>query len=77
MKVSMLLAQNNIPPTFADKLNLILLSIFPESKIAKEYKMCKTRASCIVIETLASYFMQQTVDIMNTDFYFSSTDSYD
>ena len=34
----MLLAENNIPLAFADKLNTLLPNIFPDSKIAKEYK---------------------------------------
>lgn len=71
----MLLAQKNIPSAFDDKVNLILPSISPDSKIAKKYKMDKSRASCIVIVILASYFLQQTVDIMKLDFDFSSTDS--
>ena len=70
----MLLAENNIPLAFADKLNAILPSIFPDSKIAKEYKMGKTKASCIINESLAPHFLQQTVDIMKTDFYSLSTD---
>ena len=40
----MQLAENNIPLAFVDKLNAILLNIFPDSKIAKEYKMVKTKA---------------------------------
>ena len=70
----MLLAENNILLAFADKLNAILPSIFPDSKIAKEYKMGKTKASCILNESLAPYFRQQTVVIMKTDFCSLSTD---
>ena len=70
----MLLAENNIPLAFADKSNAILPSIFPDSEIAKEYKMGKTKASCILNESLASHFLQQMVDIMKTDFYSLSTD---
>ena len=70
----MLLAENNIPLAFADKLNEILPCIFPDSKIAKEYKMGKTKASCILNESLALHFLQQTVGIMKTDFYSLSTD---
>ena len=44
----MLLVENDIPLAFADKLNAILSSIFPDSKIAKEYKMGKTKASGIL-----------------------------
>lgn len=72
----MLLAQNNIPSAFAEKVNPVLLSIFSDSNMAKNYKMCKTRASCKAIEILASYFLQQAVDIMKINFEFLSTDSY-
>ena len=64
----MLLVENDIPLAFADKLNAILPSIFPDSKIAKEYKMGKTKASCILNESLAPHFLQQTVDIIKTAF---------
>ena len=60
----MLLAENNIPLVFADKLNTLLPIIFPDSKIAKEYKMGKTKASCILNESLAPHFLQETVHIM-------------
>ena len=71
----MLLAENNIPLAFADKLSAILPSIFLDSKIAKEYKMGKTKASCILNESLAPHFLQQTVAIMKTDFCSLSTDN--
>ena len=69
----MLLAENNIPLAFADKLNTLLPNIFPDSKIAKEYKMGKTKASCILNESLASHSLQETVQIMKNDFYLLST----
>lgn len=37
LKVSMLLAENNVPLAFADKSNAIVTSTFSDSKIAKEY----------------------------------------
>ena len=49
-------------------------NIFPESKIAKEYKIGKTKASCILNESLAPHFLQETVQIIKNDFYSSSTD---
>ena len=70
----MLLAENNIPPAFANKLNAILPSISPDSKIAKEYKMGKTKTNCILNESVVPHFLQQTVDIMKTDFYSLSKD---
>ena len=70
----MLLAENNIPLAFADKLNTLLPNIFPDSKIAKEYKMGKTKASCILNESLAPHFLQETVQIMKNYFYSLSTD---
>ena len=57
----MLLAENNIALAFADKLNTLLPNIFPDSKITKEYKMGKTKASCILNESLAPHFLQETV----------------
>ena len=69
----MLLAENNIPLAFADKLNTLLPNIFPDSKIAKEYKMGKTKASCILNESLAPHSLQETVQIMKNDFYLLST----
>ena len=74
MKASVLLAENNIPLVFADKLNTFLPIIFPDSKIAKEYKMGKTKASCILNESLAPHFLQETVHIMKNDFCSLSTD---
>ena len=65
----MLLAENNIPRPFADKLNAILPCIFPDIKMAKEYKIGKTKASCILNESLSPHFLHQTIDIMKTDFY--------
>ena len=49
-------------------------NIFPESKIAKEYKIGKTKASCILNESLAPHFLQETVQIIKNDFYSLSTD---
>ena len=65
----MLLAENNIPLVFADKLNTLLSNIFPDSKIAKEYKMGKTKASSILNGSLAPHFLQETVQSMKNDFY--------
>ena len=70
----MLLAENNIRLAFADKLNTLLPNIFPDSKIAKEYKVGKTKASCILNESLAPHFLQETVQIMKNDFNLLSTD---
>ena len=69
----MLLAENNIQLAFVDKLNSIPPSIFPDYKLANEYKMGKTKASCVLNESLAPHFLQQTVEIMKTDFYSLST----
>ena len=65
----MLLAENNIPLAFTDKLNTLLPNIFPDSKITKECKTGKTKASCMLNESLAPHFLQETVQIMNNDFY--------
>ena len=70
----MLLAENNILLVFADKLNTFLPNIFPDIKIAKEYKMGKTKASCILNEILSPHFLLETVQGMKNDFYSLSTD---
>ena len=69
----MLLAESKIPLAFADKLNTLLPNIFPDSKIAKKYKMTMTKASCIPNESLASQFLEETVQIMKNDFCSLST----
>ena len=69
----MLLAESNIPLAFADKLNTLLPNIFPDSKIAKKYKMTMTKASCIPNESLASQFLEETAQIMKNDFCSLST----
>ena len=69
----MLLAESNIPLGFAHKLNTLLPNIFPDSKAAKKYKMRKTKPSCIPNESLASQFLQETVQIMKNDFCSFST----
>ena len=72
----MLLVENNILLPLADKLKAILLTIFPDSQIAQEYKMDQTKASCVLNESFVPYFLQQTSDIMKTDFYSLSTDGF-
>ena len=70
----MLLAENNILLVFADKLNTFLPNVFPDIKIAKEYKMGKTKASCILNEIHAPHVLQETALSMKNDFYSLSTD---
>ena len=72
----MLLVENNILLPLADKLKAILLTIFPDSQIAQEYKMDQTKASCVLNESFVPHFLQQTSDIMKTDFYSLSTDGF-
>ena len=55
-------------------MNAILPSISPDSKIAKEYKMGKTKTNCILNESLAPHLLQQAVDIRKTDLYSLSKD---
>ena len=76
LKVSMLLAENNILLALANKLKAILLTIFPDSQIAQEYKMDQTKASCVLNESFVPYFLQQTSDIMKTAFYSLSSHGF-
>ena len=55
-------------------MNTLLPNIFPDSKIAKKYKMGKAKASCILNDILAPHFLQETVQIMKNDFYSLSTE---
>ena len=45
IKVSTLLAENIIPLEFTDKLNKIFPITLPDSNIAKEYRMAKTKTA--------------------------------
>ena len=63
IKVATLLAENNIPSAFADKLN----KIFPN--IAKEYRTTETKKkTCILNKSLAPYFLQETVGAMKNEY---------
>ena len=74
IKVVTLLAENNIPLAFADKLNKIFHIIFPDSNIAKESRMAKAITKCILNKSLAAYFLQETISIMKNEYYSLSTD---
>ena len=74
IKVATLLAENNFPFAFADKLNKIFSIIFPDSNIAKEHRMAKTKTTCILNKSLAPYFLQETVSIMKNEHYSLSAD---
>ena len=74
IKVVTLLAENNIPLAFADKLNKIFHIIFPDSNIAKEFKMAKTITKCILNKSFAAYFLQETISVMKNEYYSLSTD---
>ena len=69
VKVATLLAENNILLVFADKLNMIFPIIFPESNIAKECGMAKTKTRCILNKSLAPYILQETVGVMKSEYY--------
>ena len=72
--VSLLLAENNIQMAFADKLSDILKDLFPDSKIAKEYGSRRTKATCILNQSLAPHFLKETVEVMQNNVFSLSTD---
>ena len=74
IKVVTLLAENNIPLAFADKLNKIFHIIFPDSNIAKESRMAKAITNCILNKSFAAYFLQETISVMKNEYYSLSTD---
>lgn len=49
---------------FTNELNTILPNIFAEIMIEKEYKMRKTKTSCILNENLATNFLQKAAKFM-------------
>ena len=70
----MLLAENNIQISFADKQSDIFKDLFLDSKIAKEYASKRTKATCILNQALAPHFLKETVDVMKSDVFSLSTD---
>ena len=60
--------------SFADKLIDVFKDLFPDSKIAKEYGLKRTKATCILNEALTPHFLKDTVEIMKKDFFSLSTD---
>ena len=68
------LLENNIPLAFTDKLNKVFPIVFPDSNIAKEYRMAKTKTTYILNKSFALYFLQETVGVMKNEYYSLSTD---
>ena len=73
-RMCMLLAENNIPLSFSDKLNKIIPDLFPDSNIAKQYKMGPMKTTCILNEALAPNFLKGTIEAMKAGVYSLSTD---
>ena len=69
-----LLAENNIPLSFSDKLNKIIPDLFRDSNIAKQYKMGRMKTTCILNEALVPNFLKETIEAMKADVYSLSTD---
>ena len=63
----MVLPENSIQLSFSDKLNKIIPDLIPDSKIAKQYKMCCMKTTCILYESLAHYFLKGTIESMIAD----------
>ena len=68
-------SENIIPLDFADKLTQMLLDIFTNGKIAKQYKMGRMKSTCIINEALASHFLQETVSSVKDNEFSIATDS--
>lgn len=66
-KVAIALAQNNIPMSFAYKLNVLLKDIFPDSKIAQGYACGKTKTTCILNEAVAPSLKQELVQALKKE----------
>jgi len=64
VKVASVLAQHNIPLSFADHLGPLFTEIFPDSEIAKKYRSAKTKTAMILNNALQPFFQQQLVDSM-------------
>ena len=68
------LLENNILLAFTDKLNKVFPIVFPDSNLAKEYGMAKTKTTCILNKCFASYLLQEAVGVMKSEYYSLSTD---
>ena len=63
MKVSIPLAQHNIPLSLADHLSPLIRDVF-DGEIAKGYACAKTKTSCILKGAVAPQFKHQLISVM-------------
>ena len=73
-RMTMQLAENNKTLALTNKFNKILLDIFTDSKIAKQYKMNHMKSTCIINEALKSQFLQETLSAMKDNAFSLATD---
>ncbi len=67
VKVTTLMAENNIPLAFANQLNRLFPKNFPDSKIAKQYSSAATKTTCMINGAIAPHFLKETIDIMKKE----------
>ena len=65
-QLTIALANHSIPESFADCLNTLLPKIFPDSKIAGQMKLGRTKASYMLQYGVGEYYHKQIVKCMNT-----------
>ena len=74
VKVVGFLAGHNLPFATADHLGPLFKSTFPDSKLAKDYSCCKTKASCILNRDIAPDLQSILIEQMKTSCYSIATD---
>ena len=73
MKVSILLAQHNVPLSLADHLSPLIRDIF-DGSTAKGYACAKTKTSCILNRAVAPLFKNELISAMASIPYALSVD---
>ncbi|KAJ4946593.1 hypothetical protein JOQ06_024257 [Pogonophryne albipinna] len=63
VKMSMLVAKQNIPFTFTDEINKSLKDMFPDSEIAKQYSCGRTKATQIVKGAIAPALDKEVTEL--------------
>lgn len=74
MKVANALVQHNIPLAFTDHLSPLMISIFPDSEVAKAFSSTSTKTTCIINGALAPHFKSILVDSMKAGAYSIAVD---
>ena len=73
MKLSIFLAQHNIPLTLADHMSPLIGNVF-DGEIARGYECAKTKTSCILKGAVAPEFQAEIVCVMQQAPYSLSVD---